>query len=470
LPHQNYQHKPSTIRQTVKISIAEGIFAQIYASLAAMGSIFITKFAVMLNAMPYHFGILAAIGQLSQVFQPIGVAITRKMSKRKDIAVELITTGRILTFLFGLLPFIISREIAIWVFLLIIFIGTSLQAIGGNIWIAWISDIVPLRMRGRFFSWRSQYLLIAGLITGYIAGMFIDSFSPKPGSVLEPVINYFSKFEIFDPRNLPYGFLIIFSLATVVGFVSGRILNLQPERVKKIENETLQEMFLTPLKDRNFQKLLLYGFWWMLAIGIGAPFWGPFMIKKLGMSLVEIQIYGTISALTSLFALRPWGVIIDRFGNKTAMRYALLLGGFNPMLWLFVKSHNYWLVYFEAATSGIMWSGAGIIGVNFVLSIAPDEKKQVYSGIFGALSGLSIMITMLISGLLLPPPMKILGLSLEPEQVLFGLTGLARWSTQIPLFWVEEKKAKPVAAVLHYLQEFASVRLTQFAEWIFRRR
>ena len=79
-----------------------------------------------------------------------------------------------------------------------------------------------------------------------------------------------------------------------------------------------------------------------------------------------------------------------------------MLGGFNPMIWLFVTPHNYKVLYLEAITSGIMWAGAGLVATNFVLSIAPNERRQLYSGVSGAFSGLAMMITMLVSGISLP--------------------------------------------------------------------
>ena len=57
------------------------------------------------------------------------------------------------------------------------------------------------------------------------------------------------------------------------------------------------------------------------------------------------------------------------------MRLIILLGGFNPMVWLFVSAYNYPILYLEAVTSGIMWGGAGLVGTNFVLSVAPKERK-----------------------------------------------------------------------------------------------
>jgi MFS family permease len=172
------------------------------------------------------------------------------------------------------------------------------------------------------------------------------------------------------------------------------------------------------------------------------------------MSLFQVQIYSAMNIAAALLVLRLWGRLIDSFGNRTAMRLIIMLGGFNPMVWLFVTPHNYFILYLEAITSGIMWAGAGLVATNFVLSIAPDEERQLYSGVSGAFAGLAMMTTMLFSGLFLPESLEVSGIHLEPEQVLFGLTGIARWSTQIPLSFVRDRKSRPVSdAIAFFIRE-----------------
>ncbi len=440
------------IRQTTRISTIEGVFAQVHFGLAAAGSIFLTRFAVLLQATPLHFGLLSAISQLAQIFQPLGVALTRRLTSRKGMVIRLVTAGRLLPVAYIFLPFLFPPSTAMAVFLAIFFLNTSLQAVSGNLWVAWISDIVPIELRGRFFSRRNQYLLVAGLLAGYLFGAFVDLFDPQAGTLLEAVRPLLPSADLFAPTNLPYAFAVVFGFGVAMGIVSVIVLARQPESPKPIEPDPFWRIVAEPLRDANFRRLVVYGLWWMLAVGIASPFWGPFMIKKLGMSLVSIQVYGTISTIASLLALRPWGALVDRFGNKTAMRLALVLGGINPLLWVLVTPQHYELVYFEAVTSGIMWSGTGIVAVNFVLAIAPGGKRQVYSAVFGALSGLAMMVTMLLSGVTLPQHPLFLGRwRLEPEQVLFGLGGLARWSTQIPLSWIREQRARPVREVFAFL-------------------
>lgn len=457
------------IRRTTKISTIEGAFAQVHGGLSAAGSLFLTKFAVLLGATPLHFGILSATSQLSQVFQLLGVALTRRMTSRKRVILPLIAIGRALPLAYIPLPFLLPAETAMAVFLAIFFLNTSLQAISNNLWVAWISDMIPLQIRGRFFSRRNQVLLVVGLLFGYLFGAFIDLYSADAGSAIRAVRSFFAAGDFFAPANLPYGLAIVFGFSVAMGLIGTLILGRQPEHAKPVEQERFWDLVAVPLRDGNFRRLLVYGFWWMLAVGIASPFWTPFMIKKLGMSMVNIQVYGTISTITSLIALRPWGTLIDRFGNKTAMRLALVLGGLNPILWVLLTPQHYELVYLEAATSGIMWSGAGIVATNFVLAIAPEDKRQVYSAVFGAFSGVAMMATMLLSGATLPAQPLWLGRwRLEPEQLLFGLGGLARWSTQIPLSWIREPQARPVREALAYIGR--QMRFYPAALWLRLRR
>ncbi len=437
------------IKRATRISIIEGMFWQVYATLAAPGSVFLTKFAVMLGATPLQFGVLAAIGQIAQVFQPLGAAITRKMTSRKGMVVLLVSWGRAIAFLYGFLPFLLPARTAMWVFLASFLVATSLQAVGGNVWTGWISDLIPAEKRGRFFAIRSQYLMLVGLVMGYLFSAILDPFDAERKGFAQAVASALGNAPWLAPKYLPHAFLAVMAMAAGVGLIGARVLMLQPERPKPVEGERFRDAVADSLRDKNFCRLLLYGGWWMFAVGIGGPFWGPFMIKKLGMSLISIQVYGMVQTLAALLSLRPWGAFIDRFGNKTAMRIAIVMGGINPLVWLFATPQSHGFLYIEAATSGVMWAGAGVVASNFVLSVAPPARRQIYSGIFGALSGFAMMLTLLGSGAFLPPRLTLWGLRLEPEQVLFGLGGLMRWSAQVPLSWVREPGAASVRAAMH---------------------
>lgn len=443
------QRRDRGLRKIFQISVLSGIIGQIFSTLSGSGSAFLTKFAIMLNATPIHFAILSAIGQVSQIFQPVGAFVTKRRTKRKGVVLTLQFIGCGIALCFGILPFVFSTGNAIHAFLLLFFLSVSLLSIAGNAWIGWITGIIPPRVRGRFFSILSQYLMLTAVVVGFGFSLFIDHFN----SAGRQDINAHSS-AFFRAENLPLGFAIIFIVAVVAAFSGLGVLSRLPEKEKKIEEEDAARMFLLPLRDGNFRKFLLFNCWWMLAVGIGAPFWQPFMLQKLHMSLFEVQLYSGINIAAAILVLRLWGRLIDAYGNRTAMRIIIMLGGFNPMVWLFVTPQNYQVLYLEAVTSGIMWAGAGLVATNFVLSIAPNDRRQLYSGLSGAFSGLAMMTTMLVSGLFLPQHLKIGGIHLQPEQVLFGITGIARWSAQIPLSLVRDRKSRPVTeAIAFFLRE-----------------
>jgi MFS family permease len=456
--------KNNILRKTLRISIIEGIFSQIYGTFAMIGSSFIVKLLVILNASPIQFSLLSSIGQVSQIFQPLGVAITHNLPWRKRTCIKITAIGRFLTFFLGISLLFTVPQTGIWFILILLFCSASLLSIGGNIWIAWISDIVPLSYRGRFFSKRNQFLLVAGLLAGYLGSFAVDLFDANRHGFNQTFINFTGWGNFFRPEKQGVFLTGIFVFATFLSLIGLAVLSRQPEKKTIIKEEPLLEQYKQPLKDANFRKLLFFGVWWMLAIGIGSAFWSPFMLTKLKMSLFEVQLYGSLHIVSSLLSYRFWGRFIDTYGNKSAMFICVLLGGLNPMFWLFMTAQNHYIIWFEALISGFMWAGTGIVSTNFVLSIAPKGRAQVYSGLYGAFGGVGMMCTTLLSGILFPASLNLLYLHLEPEQVIFGIGGLVRWTALIPLFIVVEAKSKSLRNLSLLFWENISNRIKIFKQ------
>ena len=440
----------SQLRDTFRISTQEGIYSQVFTSLAGAGSVFITKLAVMLGASPVQFGILSAIGQFAQALQPLGVAITKRRTQRKPIILSLTSLGRAMAPLLGIIPLLFAASTALPMVLVVYLLYSALLAVSANMWMGWIADMVPRKLRGRFFAQRNQILMIAGVLASFIFGAAVDLFQ--------------------DTSGLPWAFLGVFSAAGIIGLAGMLILRKQPEKPKEIESESFRTMLITPFRDKNFRNLAIFGIWWMLAVGIGAPFWQPFMMQRLHMDVVQILLYGTVATVGAQVAIRPWGRFIDRHGNKPAMRLALLLGTLNPLIWIFLSPDSYWFIYIEAFFTGIMWSCVGIVTANMVLAIAPDKYRQMYSGVFNALSCTAMMLTMLASGVFMPDGFTLLGRYLYPEQVLFLITAIARFTAEIPLSWVHEPDSTSMDVLVRRFNQYTKVNIASVFMIIMRRK
>jgi len=436
----NPERKPSELRETFRISITEGAYSQVYSSLAGAGSVFLTKLLVMLGASSIQFGILAATGQIFFVLMPLGALVTRKLTLHKSATVKWAVAGRALTPLIGVFPLFLSDRISITAVLAVFAASTALLAVSANIWTGWMARMVPLRIRGRFFAKRNAVLLSFGLSVAFLLGLLVDNFNNDPASL----------------RLVMAG---LFVFAGIIGLIGLRILLKQPEKPTNTDDIPALKLFKEPFKDKNFRKLCLFGGWWMLAVGIGAPFWQPFMIEVLRMGVTEMLLYGMTSTLGSILTLKYWGRLIDRYGNITAMKLAIGIGSIVPLAWLFVTHGSIWILFVEALIAGSMWGCVGVVTANLVLAVAPKEKAQVYSGLFGAFCGGGLMITMMASGIFMPPPMQLFGLSLHPMQVLFLITAFARFSALIPLSRVKEPNAVPLNVVLGKLRMWSKVRV-----------
>lgn len=452
------------VRRATRISIAEGALAQIHFTIAQPGSVFTTKFALLLGAGPLQLGLLAAIGQFSLLFQPLGSLLTRRRRSRRGATVAWAATSRLLVFGFGLGALWLSPAAALALFMALLLASAVTQSVSANIWVAWISDLIPRAVRGRFFARRSQWLLVAGTLAGTLLGLLLDGMQ-KSGHW--PLI---ARPAWAHAGNLLPAFAWLFIGAAAIGGLGQLLLWRQPERPKAHEADSAATLLVAPFRDPNFRRLLVFAVWWMLAIGVGAPFWQPFMIDNLAMPLVEIQIYSTISTVASLLSLSMWGRLVDRLGNRTAMALSIVMGGFIPQAWLFVSEGRYGILFVEAFFSGVMWAGAGLVGTNFVLAIAPANRRQAYAGLYGACAGLAMMATMLLSGIFLPQPLALGPLSLQSEQVLFGLTGLLRWTALIPLRLIAEPEVPSTAEAFVTLQNYARVRIVRAARRVARRR
>ncbi len=80
-----------------------------------------------------------------------------------------------------------------------------LLAVSANIWMGWIADMVPRRMRGRFFAQRNQILMIAGVLASFVFGTVVDLFSDNRGWFAGQIGDALGIQH--DPSALPWIFL-----------------------------------------------------------------------------------------------------------------------------------------------------------------------------------------------------------------------------------------------------------------------
>jgi len=354
----------------------EGVFANAFILLT--GGAFLTGAALMFGANDFEIGLLAAIPFLAQMAQMFSAVIIDQTGKRKAITVWSLAFSRQIWWL--LLPvLLLAGKGQLYILIGIVAVSSVANMIASPGWMSWVADLVPDRLRGRYFGRRNAVISVS-TITATVGG----------GVVLD-------KFRAIDLEHV--GFFVIFAVACICALVALIIMTKTPDhRSQKSDQPFAWAYILEPLKDRSFRHLLAVFFFWNIAIGISAAFFVPHMLNNLKMSFTLISVYGTLATMVAIILYRPWGVIIDRFGSKPVIVLCAFAIGFVPLIWLIPRPGYLGILWFEALFTGVIWSGFNLASFNIPIANSPKEGRPIYLAMFAVIAGIGFFAASVLGG------------------------------------------------------------------------
>lgn len=203
---------------------------------------------------------------------------------------------------------------------------------------------------------------------------------------------------------------------------------------------------------KNFRTLCIVMVAWHVVNGFSAPFWNPFRLRDLQMPISAVQfcdcILGPICAIISLLF---WGKIIDRFGNKSVVLFTLYVTAFHPLLYVIYSPRFTILIYLDAISSGLMWSGFTVALLNLQLAFIPKYGREIYLAIYSAVMGISFTIPMFIGGWLVDWAAGRTLLSLSAIPIIFWVVSLGRFSCLLWFTRIKDPKEKPMVQLVWHL-------------------
>jgi len=220
-----------------------------------------------------------------------------------------------------------------------------------------MAALVPLKVRGRFFSQRQMMFTFTGLIGGLLASYALD------------LIDGFVGFAVV------FSIVTVFALLDIMCFI--RVYDppmVKPQykiSIKKITNEVLQHP--------NYRRFLIFWAVWVFGVNISGPFFSAYMLDYLKMSYLEITIYTQmVSNLLTILVVKKWGGLIDVFGNKPVLRICGTVAAVLPLFWLFATPENYIAIPLIHVATGLFWNGIDLTSNNLIMALSPDENRSFY--------------------------------------------------------------------------------------------
>lgn len=430
------------INYGLKISILEGTFATFHSTLA--GGMFLAGLALFLGANSFQIALLTAIPALVSGFSFLARYLVHRTNTRKTLVLWTAGLGRSVHIL--LLPFLFTgNKIEIPFFLILVALSGILMVIAGTVWTSWISDLVPEDRRGRFFGLRNAILNFTAVFLAYGAGRVMDRLKSQGQEGL--------------------GYALAFSLAVVLGLVSTLLLIRQPEpQPPPRARPEIREIFLGPLQEPQFRRLIFFLAIWFLTGTLASPFYLVHLLKNLRFSFTEVAVYSMIGGVIGVLFQLLWGRAIDRFGSRpvTVLNFALV--GIMPLLWLFATPQFRLPIWIDGVLNGVVWTGANLGLWNLLLDLADNPtRKESYFAIYTVVTGLGAFLASLAAGtiaqLISGFKLKLLGADFYNYDVMFLAAGIARFACLPLLLKVKEKGSEPVRHTIRALTDLALWRL-----------
>jgi MFS family permease len=430
-PAQHGPVRTGRLRASLDASVAEGAAAEVFGACA--GGAVLTGWALYLGASPVTIGLLAALPVAAQVVQLPAAWLTQRLGAKR-LAIASIGASRLVWLPLVAVPFAaLPPATALAVFVAVVTLAAVFAVVGGNAWTAWMGELVPGTIRGRFFGRRMVYLNIAGTTASLGAGLALDVMTPAG----------------FKGETL--GALL--AVACVAGLVSIWLLLAQQGPGHREDTTAPQwSDFARSFRDTKTRPLLGYLLGWNAAVGISAGFFSYHMLANLEMGFLLVAAHGILVAAVRVALAPAWGRLVDAFGARPVLIVCSFGISVVPVIWLFVTPERLWPIAVEAVVAGALWAGHGIAAFDVSIGLSPRRGRPFYLAAFATAGGLGFAATSALAGVVayaLSTPMVVFGVPWLNVHVLFLLSALGRGGAAWLAVRIEEPAARGVPELIH---------------------
>jgi MFS family permease len=416
-----------------------------------------TNFARSLHASEFQFGVMAALPFIASLISLPASFLTEATGKRKRIFLWGSYFQRLMWVPIAILPVLMvkwygQREgaAAMRLFLSLMFIMHAGGTLGGTAWVSWMADIVPARVRGKYFARRRQWGIVTAIPTAFVVGWLLDHYTTGGGEWT--MLTWCAGVFVIST---------IFGTADIAIFHAVRDVPKPPQWGRGLLAAMKQ-----PLKDRNFLWFAGFVATLVFAVSFMGQFVTLYIIDQLGgasgksVNIVTQLMLIIAPSIAQLFLLPVWGHAADRMGKRPILILAGL--GLVPVGigWCFVTREHIWLGYLLSAAGAALWAGVEVANLNLVLEMAGGEE-QGGTG-YVAVNSVIINIAGCFGGLASGVIAQVLknhnfAYTIGPKtltfyDILFILSGLLRlFSVVIFVPHVREAHARPTVEALRYM-------------------
>jgi MFS family permease len=338
-----------------------------------------TKLATYLGADDFIFGILGAVPFIATLMQIPGSIFTEWLGHRRKLFLWTVTFHRGCYLLVALLPWFLpaGHRISALVMALILLISNASAHFGTPAWVHWMADLVPERIRGKYWAGRARLGIIVVALTALFVGSVLDLAEGGPSSAW-----------LNRHWHPPIPWLMV--LISVILFFSAICGMLDIQSFHFVAEPQMRRQprlgwvaaLAVPLKDRDFRWYIAYLSCFVFAVGFVGTFMWVYVVDlfkqitaarpgswlALHNNLAAYLMLLVVANLGAFMAYPIWGRLIDRVGRKPIIFVSSAAHTVQMLAWVFISSQNIMLGFVAGLFGGFVFSGQEIANFNMILA------------------------------------------------------------------------------------------------------
>ena len=367
--------------------LRNGVASQAMETLAA--GPFLAACAVFLGASNIVIGVLAAVPHLIQFAQLFGVWLVERTHGRRAIAVLVGGAGRLSYVGMVVAMFVPDVDLALSILVASVLLRYATGAVVTAAWNAWIPDIVPPDRRGTYFSKRLRLMAIVGTGLSLLAALLVDQWAAHDAA-----------------DGTRYAYAVLFAIAGISSVVSIYCMARMPDprMPPRVERFPFSRLLLQPFRDANFRRLMWFLGTWAFATNLAAPFFTVYMLRRLGLDLTLVTMLMIVSQFANVVLMRVWGLIADRYSNKSVLAVCGPLFIACIFAWTFTtfpERHALTVPLLIAIhlLTGIATAGVTLASTAIGMKLAPAGETNNYLAASSILNSLAAGVAPIVGGL-----------------------------------------------------------------------
>jgi MFS family permease len=320
------------------------------------GEHYLSAFALLFGASPFHLSVLSALPQLIGTGAQVASVKLRHWFPDRKALIRAGIVGQALSWLPILVLPLLFPAFASW----LLIGGTALYFACNQFttptWNSFIADHLDEHERGAYFARRAKIMAMLSFAALCAAGWLLSVWQDDPFSWI--------------------GFALIFAVAAAARWISALALNKVDDVHGTLDpgNSASFRRFLAGT-SRSFRGFLVFSGAMHAAVLIAGPFFVLYMLRDLHLSYWSYGTWLAAGILGQVITVGAWGGFGDRFGNKALISITGFMVPFLPMLYL--AGTNLVFLLFVNFAGGVIWGGLALGLQNYVFdAVRPDDRAK----------------------------------------------------------------------------------------------